>query len=62
MRKLLFGALLTGVLCVVAGSTRGAPQWKEVPSGVQITLRGVSFGDRLHGWAVGDKGTILWLK
>jgi photosystem II stability/assembly factor-like uncharacterized protein len=33
--------------------------WELVSSGVTVSLRGVSFGDESHAWAVGDEGTIL---
>lgn len=33
--------------------------WVIVKSGTSQDLHGVCFVDRLHGWAVGDKGTII---
>ncbi|MBK9247901.1 MAG: hypothetical protein IPM69_07270 [Ignavibacteria bacterium] len=44
--------------CLLRSVDKGA-SWRQIPTGVQTSLRGIAFADSLHGTAVGDLGTIL---
>src|SRR3990172_494846 len=54
MRNCLFAILMLLLLSSLSYS-----QWQIQKSGVSVTLWDISFVDSLHGWAVGDRGTII---
>jgi len=50
----------TLVQCAGAGAPRShAAGWSKQDVGTSQTMRGISFGDATHGWAVGDGGAIV---
>ncbi|MBK9247907.1 MAG: hypothetical protein IPM69_07300 [Ignavibacteria bacterium] len=44
--------------CLLRSVDKGA-SWRQIPTGVQTSLRGIAFADSLHGTVIGDLGTIL---
>ena len=50
--------LLLIVVSVLSPSAK-SQEWRLQQSGTQHPLRSISFADSMHGWAVGDYGTIL---
>jgi photosystem II stability/assembly factor-like uncharacterized protein len=60
-RLWLMGALwlCVAALLWLAPAARADGTWSPQASGTTNHLRGVSFPDATHGWAVGDNGTIV---
>ena len=56
-----------GGKCWIAGSpgsrifstSDAGRSWSAAPTGITVPLRAIAFADDLHGWAVGQLGTIL---
>jgi hypothetical protein len=49
----------TGTASIILHSTDGGVSWTEQDYGTAVWYDDISFVDSLHGWAVGEHGTIV---